>query len=325
MKRLAVLMMALAAVAAACGGGGDDDEPTVADDPSEEPSPSAGPVTIEHRYGETTIETAPERIVTIDNQWLDVLLALDAPVVAAVSDPYVDGGRYPWQELAADVEQIPASGEAIPFEAIAAARPDLIVVTFAAQDEATYDTLSDIAPTIPLLGEEEVDAWEDIAATAGRILDEAEAAQALVDDADAAAAALAEELPGLDGKTYAMANYVAGDGIYVIADPEDGAAQLFYKLGLTIDPEILAEADGAAGRVQLSTERIDELDSDLVLMLTNDSDPNEIPGYANLPAVQSGAIAIVDFSVAVALNTPSGTSVAWAVDQIRPALEAAAA
>ena len=52
---------------------------------------SAGPVTIEHLYGDTVIDGLPDRIVSLDMQWTDVLTALGHPPVAAIVDPASDG------------------------------------------------------------------------------------------------------------------------------------------------------------------------------------------------------------------------------------------
>src|SRR5690606_37198055 len=101
---------------AACG---DDDGGS----PAAAAPADAAAVTVEHRYGTTTIEGRPERIVSIDTQWTDVLVALDAPLVGAALDPYVEGGRFPWQDVIPEsVESIPVT-DSIPFEAVAALQP----------------------------------------------------------------------------------------------------------------------------------------------------------------------------------------------------------
>jgi len=330
MKRTGALLLALALALGACSG--DDDEAssdgttgTTADgagDSGDSGGEATFPVTVEHRYGETTFDAAPERIVSIDTQWTDVLTALDAPLVGAALDPTVEGGRYPWQDVIADDVEAIEVGDAIPFESVAALQPDLIVVTWAITEESTYDTLSEIAPTIPLLGEREVDQWQDIAAVAGDVLGVPDEAAALVEESEALTAGVLEELPGLEGHTVAMANYVPGDAIYVVADPEDGASTFFRQLGIEVDPELVELADGAAGRAELSLEQVELLDSDLLILLTNGADPSEIPGYDNLPAVESGAVAVLDVPTITGLNTPSALSVPYALDAIRPALEA---
>ena len=296
--------------------------------PSEPLAPATGapvefPLTIEHRFGTTTFDAPPERIVSLDDQWTDVLTAMGGPLAAAAETPLLEEGRYPWQDVIADnVESSPVT-DVIPYEAVAAADPDLIVITYFAPDQETYDRLNEIAPTIGPLGEAVVERWQDLATTAGAFLGTPDVASDLIADADQASADLRSELPGLEGLDYALANYVAGDGIYITTDPDEGASRVFADLGLVIDPELAAMERGAYGRVELSTEEIGQLDSDLLLLLTNGTDPADIPGFDALPAAQSGAVAILDVAQATGLNTPSPLSVPWSLDAIKPALEAA--
>ncbi len=328
MKRAAILSFAVVVALTACGGD-DDSTTTPTADAGDEQEAADGPVTIEHRYGETTIDATPERIVTVDPQWTDTLVALDAPLVAAASDTQIDGGRYPWQDVIPDaVESIEVSGTTLPIEAIAAQQPDLIVAGWAIADEQTYDSLSQIAPTIALLGDGEVDTTEDIVTAAGEILGRPDDAAALLAETQQVTADLRAELPGLDGSTYAFANYVPGDGIYVVVDPAEGSSIVFEQLGLTIDPDLAALAEDPGnlsfGRLLLSLEQVDQLDADLLVLLTNGADPEELVGYDSLPAVESGAVVVLDVADATGLNLPSPLSIPHVVDSIRPALEAAA-
>ena len=160
---------------------------------------------------------------------------------------------------------------------------------------------------------------------AGKIFDDPEAADALVVEADQAAADLAAELPGLGGKTYALANYVPGDKIYVVADPDDGASQLFGKLGMQIDPDLLAMDGGGFGRIDVSFEQIGTLDADVLLILTNGADTDDIVGFDTLPAVRAGAYSVLEYAPVVGINTPTPLSIPYSLEFIRPALEAAAA
>lgn len=303
----------------ACGGDDPAGEGAAGSDTT-----AADGVTIEHRYGSTTLESNPERIVALDNQWLDVMVALDAPVVGAALDPSMDGERFPWQDdLPAELVDIPAQN-AIPYEAVAALDPDLILITWAVTDEQEYERLSAIAPTIPLLGDEEVDAWQDMATVAGKVLGRPDDASDLVAAVDAQVGELAAELLGLEGATFALANIVPGDSINVVADPDDGASAIVGQLGMEIDPELVELGAGSAGRVQLSLERIDELDSDVLVVLTNGVEPADIPGFEQLPAVRNGSVAVLDLADVSGLNTPSPLSVPYSLERIRPALEAAA-
>jgi iron complex transport system substrate-binding protein len=282
-------------------------------------------VTITHRYGTTEITERPARIVSLDTQWTDVLIALDALPVGYLTDPNVDGD-FPWRgDMLAATAGIEAANT-LPYEQIAALRPDLIVITFMAPDEAAYRTLAAIAPTIGTLGDAAVDPWPDIVAAAGQALGEPDAAAALTDQVQADVAALADDLPGLEGRTFTFANVVPGDGIYVLTDPADGANQLFGQLGMVVAPEVAAIGDGAdGGRVQLGFEQAGLLDADLMVLLTNGADPaTVIPGFTDFAAVQRGAVSVLSYEDIVGLNTPSPLSVPYSLEKIRPALEAAA-
>jgi iron complex transport system substrate-binding protein len=324
-KRIwAVLTVAVLALAA-CG---DDDDNTsgasAEPDSSSAPAASGEPVVIEHRYGSTTIEEAPERIVSYDSQWTDVLAALDAPVVGALFNPY--GPRLPWQEdILADAEELAFANDGVPFEKIASLRPDLIVVSWEVASEADYERLSQIAPTIPLLGDDDaVDAWQDMANVAGRVLGKEDEAAQMVDDAEQESAEFVADVPGLDGKTYVMANYVSGQGIWLVADPDDGADVIFGQLGMEIAPQVLALPNLQQGRAQVSVEQIQLLDADYLVLLANGTDPATIPGYSTLPVVKAGAVSLLDLTDVSGLNTPSPLSIPYVLDLIRPELEVAA-
>jgi iron complex transport system substrate-binding protein len=58
--------------------------------------------------------------------------------------------------------------------------------------------------------------------------------------------------------------------------------------------------------------------------LTNGAEPAEIPGYDARPAVQDGAVAVLDLAAVTGLNTPTPLSIPYSLERIRPALEAAA-
>ncbi|MHB1139023.1 MAG: ABC transporter substrate-binding protein [Microthrixaceae bacterium] len=323
---LALLSAALLLFVAACGSdgsGGDAD----ADEPAGSGSGSTAefePVTIDHVYGSTEVEALPERIVSLDTQWTDALLALDETPVGYLADYSIPEG-FPWRDdLLADSTEMTAT-DALPYEQIAALEPDLIVVTYFAEREADYEKLSAIAPTVATLSDNQVDTWQDITLAAGEILGQEGQAQEVIDEVDGQVAEVAAELPGLEGKTFALVNYVKGDAFYVVSDPEDGAVVLFTQLGMEISPEIIEAGDGASGRATISLERTDLLDADLLLLLTNGEDPSGIPGYDTLPAVTSGAVALLDYGTAVGINTPTPLSIPWALEELRPQLEAAAA
>lgn len=320
-----MLGLAVGLGAAACGsddGGGSGDSASAgAGDHSTE-----APITIEHTFGTTELPGTPERIVSLNVQWTDVLVSLGVQPVAHAIDPQAgDSGLYPWQTgLSDDVETLELDPEALPLEQIASLQPDLILATWVATDEATYESLSEIAPTVPLLVGPGVDRWQDMTETAGEILGLEDEAADVIAEVDQLVADTAAELPGLSGKTVAMANYVPGDMIYVVTDPADGANRLFQDLGMQLDPELAAAPGAESGRTPISLEQAGMLDSDVLVVFSNDGDPHDLVGYDQLPAVSRGSVAELGYSEVVGLNTPSPLSIPYSLDFVLPALETAA-
>jgi iron complex transport system substrate-binding protein len=282
------------------------------------------PVTIEHRYGSTRVAHRPRRIVSLDPQWTDVLLAMGVTPVGHIRSALADGD-FPWQgDELADSTVLPYTN-AIPLEEVAALQPDLIVATYSVEDEDMYKSLRAIAPTIPSITDHEVETWQDLTKVTGKILGTRAKATKVVAGVDAEVRAFAARFPGLAGKTIAFANYVPGSELVVLADPDDGANALFAELGLELAPGIRAEAGDTVGRLEVSLERIDLLDADVLAVLTNGADLDDIPGWNSLPAVETGAVTILDMDSATALNTPSPLSIPYGLKVIKPALTHATA
>ena len=279
-----------------------------------------GPIVIGHRFGTTELDAIPERIVTLDLQWTDALLAVGIEPVGYVT--LLPEGVFPWQEgRLGDAEAIPFT-DSIPLEQVAALDPDLILGGYETAQQERFEQLAAIAPTIGMLGDKEVDDWRDqlavVAEVTGRA-DEAAAAEAVVDGVVDTAAT---DLPGLDGHTYALVNYLAGEGgFYVVADPEDGSSELFYGLGMQIEPGIIDVADGGVGRAEMSLEQIGLLSADLLIFYAETGDVTQLPGYDVLPAVESGAVVTLDFASVVGLNTPTPLSIPYSLGIVMPLLE----
>lgn len=325
---LAVLtpLVALALLVGCSGSSNDDDAGSDVSTTTVPEDAAFEPVTIEHRYGSTEITERPERIVSLDSQWTDVLAALDGPLVGHLADVST-GEAMPWQVgLEGSTELVATTTADLPDveEEILRLDPDLIVVTYLADSQETFDRLARIAPTVASLSDSEVDTWQDIAGAAGEVLGQPDDAAELVTGVEDQVTALAEELPGLAGLDYTFTNYVPGDAMYALSDPADGANILFGELGLTIAPAITDAEDDSPGRVKLSLENVDLLDADLVMVLFNGADPASVPGFNDLPAVQAGAWLDMDLVLATALNVPTPLSIPYALDELRPALEAAA-
>ncbi len=128
------------------------------DDAASSSSSSGGgafPVTIDHAFGSTTIDSEPQRIVTVGYNDEQALLALGIKPVGMVNQypgepdvnrtwPWVTG---PWGGTEPTV--VGSNPETtISVEKIAALEPDLILALYSSIDKDLYSTLSAIAPTV---------------------------------------------------------------------------------------------------------------------------------------------------------------------------------
>ena len=108
------------------------------------------PVTIEHQFGSTTIESRPERVVSVGFAEHEGLLSLGVEPVG-VRDWYGDQpyATWPWaQDELGDLQPEVIPADALNFEQIAALDPDLIVGVSSGMTDTDYATLSAIAPTV---------------------------------------------------------------------------------------------------------------------------------------------------------------------------------
>lgn len=301
---------------AACGGTEDD---------ASAATNSSDAIQVEHQFGTTEVDGVPERVLTLDTQWTDVMLSMDVEPVGYNVDSLMPDGGAPWREGERSGEEL-SLDDGVPVEQVAALEPDLIVGTYSIVDKSVYEQLSGIAPTIAGEGGFGVTPWQELVTTAGDLLDEPDQAQKVIDDVEGTIDSAAKEHPNLKGKTFALAQYMVGDSSLVaVADENDGASTLFEKLGMTMLPQLKKEGEKQdSPRVTVSPERVDLLGSDFLAFLVNGGDETDladIPGFDQLPASKSGAVAILDYATIVGLNTPTPLSIPYALEKMGPYLE----
>lgn len=283
------------------------------------------PITIEHQYGSTTIDTEPEVVVTASSNWSDTLVALDVPIKAEyVTEGYAgENNKFEWTPEH-ESEVIPYFGAAsIDVPRLAALEPDIILAGYLGSEDE-YKRLSQVAPVIPVMEKDAVmDSWQDVAVTSGKIFGKQDQAQSLVDDVEKQLTDFKSAHPNADGKTFSFGQLTAEGQIGLIADDNDPTTKLLASMGFVLDPKVKEVAQGQT-RVLVSAERTDLLNSDLLVLWPLGGDPaafDALPGWANRTAVQSGATLFVDNNNAAALSTPSVLSVPYAIDLVTPAAE----
>ncbi|MGO4418239.1 ABC transporter substrate-binding protein [Streptomyces sp. MCAF7] len=150
--RLAAVLasvLLLFTTATACG----SEEESGADDGTSAASGGAFPVTIPHKYGSTTIENEPKRIVTVGLTDQDAVLALGkVPVGTTEWNGGYEGAIGPWARDELGSAKTPTvlkdTGTGPQTEKIAALRPDLILAVYGGLTKEQYETLSKFAPVV---------------------------------------------------------------------------------------------------------------------------------------------------------------------------------
>jgi iron complex transport system substrate-binding protein len=323
-RRLAVVAT-LAVLAAACGS--DSAGGTAAS--ASAPVSSAGdelPVTIQHAFGETEITEPPQRVVAWGWGSADAAIALGVVPVAIPHQSYGGDadGVLPWirDRLEADGHDIPTvlpDAQEAPIEAIAAARPDLILAVYSGITEAEYELLSEIAPTLAYPGEAWATPWRDTIEIVGDALGRADEADALLDDIDAEVAAQAEAHPELAGKSVAMV-WNTADTFYVYK-PADARVAFTLDLGLTSAPSVDRLAGGGETfYYTLSHERLGELTSDVLVSYADSPEASDAflssPATQTMSQVQRGTVAeVIGTELIAAVSPPTALSLTWGLEE----------
>ncbi|NLG46795.1 ABC transporter substrate-binding protein [Gordonia sp. (in: high G+C Gram-positive bacteria)] len=296
--------------------------------PAEEES-VGGPIQVNTPQGAVTVNGKPQRIVTLGAQWIDTALAFGVKPVAYLDNIQIlTGSPSPWtadqlgDSTALNPENLVAE--------IAKADPDLILAEgyMPTSQPENFKKIREIAPTIPGVTGKQVDPWQDLVKLMGTLLRDDAKAKEITDSVNGDIAEFKKALPGLAGKTYAMAYMYSADQIQVMADPNDGAAYLFNELGMKIAPKLLAQFQKSKNpRFPISTENIPMLDADVLIVTANTpalkKSLEKLPGYATLRSVENGAVANLSLADISGLNQPTPLAIPYLLDTLKPAFEKA--
>ena len=263
----------------------------------------------------------PERVVTVGFNDQDFVLALGVtPVGVRENLGDYDMPSRPWaQEQLAGAELPTVGGQEIDVEAVAALEPDLIVGVYSFMDQAVYDQLSGIAPTLAQTDDHPDGAtpWQEQTLLTGRALGMEAEAQRLVDEVEGEFAEAVSANPSFSGKTIAVDLTGVGSGHYALGR-DDLRTQFFTDLGFTV-PQTSTD---------VSQERLDVLEADVLAVNGyTEADAAADTLFASLDAVTQGRTVLLGSyagAVSAALGYGSPLSLPYLLDQVVPALAAAA-
>jgi iron-siderophore transport system substrate-binding protein len=324
---LSVLALGPALVACGDDGGG---TPADAAPSAKRSEQGAFPATIEHKYGSTTLDAAPARVVCVGLTEQDALLALGI-VPVAVTKWFGDAPGYifPWAEhLLGDAElpEVLEDTNGVEVEKIAALRPDLIIGQYAGLTKKDYELLSAIAPTVAQPGEyaDYGAPWDEMAMNVATAVGQPEKMRALVDDVKRQVADQAAAHPEFAGMSAAV---VTGyEGLFVYG-PEDPRSRMLVDLGFSFPSEVFGSDMDEFGE-SLSTERVSDLEQvGVTVWLDYESDPAARKVFEQTTTEQEGRwfdIAEEDGNYYVAHSFVTPLSIPYVLERYVPQLAAAA-
>lgn len=292
---------------------------------------AAFPVTIEHKFGSTTITEAPRRVVAIGYTEQDLLLAVGVTPVA-VRYWYGDEADAirPWARDRVQGEPpvvLNMPYGSLNYEAILALQPDLISAVTAGITQEEFDLLSQIAPTIAQSGDY-IDfgmPWQEALQLVGAAVGKPAEAAETVAEVEALFAQTRASHPQFAGKTVAVAYLY--EGTYGFYTSQDIRGRFFTELGFVV-PEEMDELAGESFFANISAERIDLLDQDLIAVLNlqliegGRETLEAEPLFSQLAAVQEGRVIYFDEQAENALSYSSPLSLPYALAAALPQLEA---
>lgn len=300
----------------------------------------AFPVTIDHAFGQTTIESQPERVAAVAWGNHEVPLALGVVPVGMSKATWGDDdgdGVLPWvedqlTELGAETPVLFDETDGIDFEAVADTEPDVILASYSGLTQEEYDTLSKIAPVVAY---PEV-AWgttlDDMILMNSKAIGLEDEGKQLVADLEGDIDEALAAYPEFDGKkvlfSYIDPTDLSQIGFYTSHDTRPG---FLADHGMPM-PEIVEEESAATEEfyVTVSSEEADRFSDVDVFVTYGEADGAIIaqlqadPLLSQIPAIANGNIVVLQNATPLAASAnPSPLSIGWGVDDYFGLLAAA--
>ncbi|GLY14492.1 putative ABC transporter, periplasmic substrate-binding protein [Kineosporia sp. NBRC 101677] len=326
---LAGFSLAGGTLLAACGSGSDERVP--GDSPAST-APGNFPATVQHRFGETTVEAEPKRIVVVGLSEQDIVLELGFTPVAVTEwygeQPYA---VWPWaQKLLGDAEPtVLSTADGFEYEKIASLQPDLIIGTNSGMKESDYEKFSKMAPTLPGVvgGTDYFSPWEDQTLLIAKALGQEKVGQNLVESTKDAYAQAAEANPEFAGKVATFSQNGFYDGLIYVYPPGLGT-DFLSMLGFTVNPD-LTELAKPGEQAAISSERLDVIDTDVLVIAAEKAEDiatlEKVPTYAALGVVKEQRTVYTDPILSGAMYFVTPASLKYVLEHLTPALKKAVA
>ena len=264
-----------------------------------------GAITVEHAFGTTEIPAAPERITTVAWANHEVPLALGVVpqgMAAATFGDDDDNGLRPWveaklEELGGEVPVLFDESDGIDFEGVGDTGPEVILAAYSGLTQEDFDTLSEIAPTVPFPEIAWGTSWREMITVNASAMGLAAAGEDLVAELEAEIEEAVAAHPAIAGKNARFLTHVDTSDLSTVSfyTAHDTRTRFFEDLGMVIAPSVVAASeDTAEFATSISAEQADAFnDVEIIVTYGDDSLLEALqadPLLSQMPAVSSGAV-----------------------------------
>ncbi|MCZ2814888.1 iron-siderophore ABC transporter substrate-binding protein [Modestobacter sp. VKM Ac-2984] len=287
------------------------------------------PITVEHAFGTTTIDSEPERVATVNWANHEVPLALGVTPVGMAAANFGDDdgdGMLPWvserlEELGGETPVLFDETDGIDFEAVADTDPDVILAAYSGLTQEDYDTLSEIAPVVAYPEAPWATPWREMIEVNAAGMGMAEEGEELIADIEQDIADTVAEHPELEGKSTMFLTHVDTSDLSEVSyyTPFDTRSAFFEDLGLSTPSSVAAAStDSEQFSGTVSAEQVDVFD-DVDIIVTYGGQElvdalNADPLLSQIPAVANGAIVLLpDTPLGTAAN-PTPLAISWVLE-----------
>lgn len=282
------------------------------------------PVTLTHKFGTTTIEAKPERVVSLSFAGVDNIWALGVkPVAVRYWYGDYEYGAWPWaQEALGDSRPEMLKGD-LNIEQIAALQPDVIMAVSSGITAEQYELLSQIAPVVA--SEEQYGdwgtPWQADVRTTGKALGLSTEAEAAIKGIEDRFAHIKADHPDWIGKSAAVGFYWNdAPGAYRSIDLRP---RLLSDIGFVTPASIDALGKPDEFYVAMSNEDVSPLDTDLLIWFEDGDQVQTMKLRPTLKAYQEGREVFPDTVLTGAFSYSSLLSINYVLDTLVPMIEAA--
>lgn len=288
------------------------------------------PIVLEHAFGETVLESKPERIATIAWGNQDVSLALGVVPVGVSEANYGvtdESGLLPWtwdgfKALGANSPVIFHDTDGLDYEAISNAEPDVILASYSGITQEEYDLLSEIAPVAAYPSSPWQTSWRDQIVINAKGMGMEKEGEDLVKKLEQLIADKSGEYPSLQDKTVGFFYFNPADlGKFYVYLPSDPRAAYLTEFGMDFSDSIQKLAEKSEQfAVEISAETVDQFkDVDIIVAYGDGALLEALKAdslLGTLPAIERESVVLIENGTPLAASgTPSALSIPATIDE----------